>query len=182
VLELRVEEVGVCSVGVSVRTLFFSLLAFANVLLRKNQSCDNCRNRKVRCAQTEEASKRKRDRAEDGGSEKKRSKGKGKAGEADNEDEAEWRRRMELRAAEMEERIMARLDRGFASLRRRMLALEQQVDTEWREILAKADPEESDGGSEADTEMGEGDGEDTRDKESVAEEVAGEVAGDPMEE
>ena len=126
---------------------------------------------------TEEASKRKRDRGEDGGPERKRSKGKGKAKETDDEDDAEWRRRVELRMAEMEERIMARLDRGFASLRRRMYALEQQMDGEWKETVARKTPEESDAGSEVDTEedteMGEDEeGGDTRDEESVAEVVA----------
>jgi hypothetical protein len=125
---------------------------------------------------TEEASKRKRDRGEDGGPERKRSKGKGKARETDDEDDAEWRRRMELRMAEMEDNLMKRLDRGFASLRRRMYALEQQMDGEWKETVGGKTPEESEPGSdidsEEDTEMGEDEEGDTRDEESVVEVVA----------
>ena len=71
---------------------------------------------------------------------------------------------------------MARLDRGFASLRRRMLALEQQMDGEWKETVARKTPEESEPGSEIDseedTEVGEDEEGDTRDEESVAEVVA----------
>jgi len=88
--------------------------------------------------------------------------------------------------AEMEERIMARLDRGFASLRRRMYALEQQMDTEWKETVGGKTPEESEPGSdidsEEDTEVGEDEEGDTRDEESVAEGVAEGVAEDRMEE
>jgi len=182
VLALRDEEGGVRSVAVS--RFYFPVCFLANVLLRKNQSCDNCRNRKVRCAQTEEDSRRKRNRTEDGGSEKKtkKSKGKGKAKETDDEeDEAEWRRRMELRLAEMEVRVMARLDKGFRSLHRRMLGLEQLVDDDWR-ALGKPDPTESDGATEGGSEMDEDEGEDKRDEEAVTEKMAGNVAEDAMEE
>ena len=81
---------------------------------------------------------------------------------------------MELRVVEMEERVMARLDRGFKYLSRRMLALEQLVDEEWKEIVGRPDPEEP----EEDTEMGE----EARDRESGADEVAEKVAEDRMEE
>jgi hypothetical protein len=181
VLELHVEEAGVCAVRVTVSGLGFFFFSLLTVFFRKNQSCDYCRSRKIRCAETREGSKRKRDRVEDGGSEKKRPKGKGKAREVDDEGEAEWRKRMELRMAEMETRLMARLDRGFKSLSRRLLALEQLADQDWEELVGKPDPVESEEGSESDTEMGEGDGEDTRDEEMVAEVLAEDAAEDVAE-
>ena len=88
---------------------------------------------------------------------------------------------MELRVAEMEERLMARLEKGVKSLHRRMLGLEQLVDDDWR-ALGKSDPTESDGETEGGSGMGEGDGEDARDEEMVAEEVAEKAGGEEMAE
>jgi hypothetical protein len=180
VLELHVEEARMCSVGNTVSELLLFFFFLANDFFRKNSSCDYCRNRKIRCAGTEAESKRKRDRAGSGGPERKRkrSEAKGKQKAETEEDGAEWRRRMELRVAEMEERIMARLDRGFRHLGRRMLALEHLVDEDWAELVGRPDPEESEGESEEDTEMG--NGEESGDGESEAE--VEEVAGDAMEE
>src|ERR1700679_2638815 len=83
--------------------------------------------------------------------------------------------------AEKDKNLMRRLDRGFRSLRRRMKGLEQQMDTEWKETVGGKTPEESEPGSdidsEEDTEVGEDEEGDTRDEESVAEGVAEGVAG-----